>query len=258
VFEQLSAAEVSLEVAAKFPAEKISADNVYKIAQRFRDSLRLRLESDDDRGRRRTPRIASSLSMCPNAAVASGGPTRYLAQLHGAERAELELLIDHFLMRQPRRSFDAAAFRGSPAESLVESLDASLRGQAGLWPALLPRLRHDAQLKRSDVVEQLPRPSALPSSRRRSPATTTRWSRATAAGGRQRQGPRRARKDRQRQRRRLRRAGAAITPAGASSPEHAVFARAVPAPEQDRAAEPTSPGTEPARDDVDRLFLGEG
>ena len=47
VFEQLSAAEVSLEVAAKFPAEKISADNVYKIAQRFRDSLRLRLESDD-------------------------------------------------------------------------------------------------------------------------------------------------------------------------------------------------------------------
>jgi DNA-directed RNA polymerase specialized sigma24 family protein len=47
VFEQLSAAEVSLELAAKFPAEKISADNVYKIAQRFRDSLRLRLESDD-------------------------------------------------------------------------------------------------------------------------------------------------------------------------------------------------------------------
>jgi DNA-directed RNA polymerase specialized sigma24 family protein len=48
VFDQLSAADISLNVAAKFPAEKISADNVYKIAQRFRDSLRRRLESEQE------------------------------------------------------------------------------------------------------------------------------------------------------------------------------------------------------------------
>ena len=47
VFDQLSAADVSAEVVAKFPGEKISADNVYKIAQRFRDSLRRRLGSED-------------------------------------------------------------------------------------------------------------------------------------------------------------------------------------------------------------------
>ena len=186
-------------------------------------------------------------------------PTRYLAQLHGAERAELELLIDRFLIRQPRRSFDAAAFRGSSAESLVESLDASLRGQAGLWPALLPRLRHEAQLKRSDVVEQLAEALGATQQSEKvagyyhqmeqgllAPAGVSdkvldalaRIVNVSATA--------------------LRRAGEAITPAGASSPAHAVFARAVPAPEQDRAAEPTPPRTDPARDDLDRLFLGDG
>lgn len=201
--------------------------------------------------------LAEYVSECRGGGAAD--PTRYLAQLHGAERAELELLIDHFLMRQPRRSFDAAAFRGSPAESLVESLDASLRGQAGLWPALLPRLRHDAQLKRSDVVEQLAEALGATEQSEKvagyyhqmeqgllppagvSDKVLDALARIVNVSGAA-----------------LRRAGAAITPAGASSPEHAVFARAVPAPEQDRAAEPTSPGTEPARDDVDRLFLGEG
>ena len=47
VFEQLSAADVSGAIAATFPGEKISADNVYKIAQRFRDSLRRTLASED-------------------------------------------------------------------------------------------------------------------------------------------------------------------------------------------------------------------
>jgi len=185
-------------------------------------------------------------------------PARYLDQLHGADRAELELLIDRFLVRQPRRSFDAAAFVGSQAESLVQSLDASLRGQAGLWPALLPRLRHEAQLKRSDVVEQLA--EALGATEQSEkvagyyhqmeqgllpPAGVSdkvldalaRIVNVSAAA--------------------LRRAGGAITPAGASSPAHAVFARAVPASE-DRPAEPRSPVIEPARDDIDRLFLGDG
>lgn len=47
VFDQLSAADVSRQVAARFPEAKMSADNVYKIAQRFRDRLRAQLESED-------------------------------------------------------------------------------------------------------------------------------------------------------------------------------------------------------------------
>jgi hypothetical protein len=201
--------------------------------------------------------LAEYVSECRGGGAAD--PTRYLAQLHGAERAELALLIDRFLVRQPRRSFDATAFPGSAAESLVDSLDASLRGQAGLWPALLPRLRDEAQLKRSDVVEQLAQALGATDQSEKvaryyhemeqgllPPAGVSdkvldalaRIVNVSAAA--------------------LRRAGGAITPAGASTPTHAVFARAVPAPEQDRASEPRSPGIEPARDDIDRLFLGDG
>ena len=201
--------------------------------------------------------LAEYVSECH--AGGEADPTRYLAQLHGAERAELAMLIDRFLVHQPRRSFDAAAFRDSPAEALVDSLDASLRGQAGLWPALLPRLRHEAQLKRSDVVEQLAEALGAPAQSEKvagyyhlmeqgllPPAGVSdkvldalaKIVNVSAAA--------------------LRRAGGAITPAGASSPADTIFARAVPAPERDRAAEPISPGIEPARDDIDRLFLGDG
>jgi hypothetical protein len=200
--------------------------------------------------------LAEYVSECRGGGAAD--PTRYLDQLHGAERAELELLIDRFLLRQPRRSFDAATFRGSPAELLVESLDASLRGQAGFWPALLPRLRHDAQLKRSDVVEQLA--EAL--------GATEQSEKVAGYYHRMEQGllPPAGVSDKvldalakivNVSAAALRRAGGAITPAGASSPADTIFARAVPAPERDRAAEPISPGIEPARDDIDRLFLGD-
>jgi hypothetical protein len=186
-------------------------------------------------------------------------PTRYLDQVHGADRAELAALIDGFLARQPRRSFDAAAFRGSVAEALVESLDASLRGQAGLWPALLPRLRSDAQLKRSEVVERLAEALGAPEQLEKVagyyhlmeqgllPAAgvsgtvldaLARIVNVSAVA--------------------LRHAGEAITQAGAGPSGEAVFARAAPAPQAGQAAEPKASAGEPARDDIDRLFLGGG
>ena len=49
VFDQLSAAEVARQVTASFPDAKMSADNVYKVAQRFRDRLREKLETEETR-----------------------------------------------------------------------------------------------------------------------------------------------------------------------------------------------------------------
>jgi hypothetical protein len=78
-------------------------------------------------------------------------PAAYLARTSGVERAELEALIDGYLARAPRRAFDQAAFEASPAARVV----ASLAGSSGTWPALLPRLRDRARLKRAELVARL-------------------------------------------------------------------------------------------------------
>ena len=88
----------------------------------------------------------------------AGGPAdplEYLARAEGGDRAELEALIDGYLARAPRRPFDRAAFAGSPARAVTEELGRALGGASGTWPALLPRLRHRAQLRRSEVVARL-------------------------------------------------------------------------------------------------------
>jgi hypothetical protein len=82
-------------------------------------------------------------------------PRAFLSRASPAEQRELACLIDAYLARAPRQSFDRASFRGSSAERTVDELERALGGQAGLWPALLPRLRDRAGLKRSDLVERL-------------------------------------------------------------------------------------------------------
>jgi hypothetical protein len=88
-------------------------------------------------------------------AGAVADPSAYLAQVDGGERAELEALIDGYLARAPRRSFDRAAFEVSPARAIADALDRSLSGSSGTWPALLPRLRDRARLRRAEVVTRL-------------------------------------------------------------------------------------------------------
>src|SRR3954452_16328693 len=78
-------------------------------------------------------------------------PAGYLARVEGADRDELEALIDAYLARAPRRPFDRAAFEASPAAGVV----ASLAGSSGTWPALLPRLRDRARLRRAELVARL-------------------------------------------------------------------------------------------------------
>ena len=82
-------------------------------------------------------------------------PWEYIGRLEGSDREELEELIDAYFMDAPPRPWDAEAFGGSEAERVVDALDRSFRGRAGLWPAVLPRLRDRARLKRRELVAKL-------------------------------------------------------------------------------------------------------
>lgn len=82
-------------------------------------------------------------------------PRAYLERADSADRAELEALIDAYLVRAPGEPWDEAAYSGSAAERLVESLHESLAGASGSWPVLLPELRHKARIKRAQLVERL-------------------------------------------------------------------------------------------------------
>jgi hypothetical protein len=82
-------------------------------------------------------------------------PFQYMDKLSEDEREELGDLIDAFLERAPREAWDADAFRGSDAERIVERVDRAVNGASGMWPALLPRLRHRAKIRREDLVARL-------------------------------------------------------------------------------------------------------
>jgi hypothetical protein len=88
----------------------------------------------------------------------SGGeadPVAYLDRAAAEDRRELAALIDGYLARAPRREFDETAFRDSQAEVMVDGLQRSVVGCSGLWPAILPRSRARAGLKRRELVERL-------------------------------------------------------------------------------------------------------
>jgi hypothetical protein len=93
------------------------------------------------------------------AALASGGSPPDVAwmldQVEGDERAELQVLLDAHLSRAPRREWNEEAYRQSAAPAMVDALARGLRGQSGLWPSLLPRLRARARIRRADLVAEL-------------------------------------------------------------------------------------------------------
>jgi hypothetical protein len=79
----------------------------------------------------------------------------YLEKLDGTERRELAALIDGYLARRPRRSFDPEAFGDSRAHGVVSGLASSLHGNAGVWPIVLPKLRDQAELPDRELVPRL-------------------------------------------------------------------------------------------------------
>jgi hypothetical protein len=86
---------------------------------------------------------------------AESDPRPFLARAARADRERLAALIDVYLSHAPRRRFEEARFRDSPAMVVAESVQRSLAGTSGLWPSLLPRLRTQARLKRADLVAEL-------------------------------------------------------------------------------------------------------
>jgi hypothetical protein len=82
-------------------------------------------------------------------------PRPYLERVSGVDRDLLAGLIDAYLAGAPRRPFSAAAFGESRAAPVAEEVERSLAGAGGMWPALLPRLRARARLRRPELVAQL-------------------------------------------------------------------------------------------------------
>jgi hypothetical protein len=82
-------------------------------------------------------------------------PRPFVERAPAADRALLAALIDAYLEQAPRREFSAEAFVDSRAAPATEATYRSLAGSAGLWPALLPRLREQARLRRADLVREL-------------------------------------------------------------------------------------------------------
>jgi hypothetical protein len=80
-----------------------------------------------------------------------GDPRPFVARAAPADRALLAALIDAFLEEAPRRGHS----EGGPAEAVTDEVHRTLAGASGLWPALLPRLRGRARLRRAELVSQL-------------------------------------------------------------------------------------------------------
>ena len=87
----------------------------------------------------------------------SADPLEYLSRAAPTERRELAALIDGYLARARRTPLAQHPPPSPRAEATIDALSRSIGGAAGLWPALLPRLRDRAGLKRRDLVEQLAR-----------------------------------------------------------------------------------------------------
>jgi hypothetical protein len=189
-------------------------------------------------------------------------PREYLAQLEGEHQRELEVLLDAYLERAPRRPFDSAAFAASPARALADDLEQALGGRSGAWPVVLPRLRQAARLKRADLVHRLAEALGVAD---REPKVE-RYYHAMEQGLLEPSGV----SDRVldalaalvgTSRERLREAAAALTPGGtAPAAPHPPFARtATPDAEALAAMSPSEQGehvgTEPY-DEVDELFTG--
>src|ERR671916_3181002 len=77
-----------------------------------------------------------------------GDPRPFLERAAPADRALLAALIDAFLEEAPRQ----ASAGHEAAARVTDEVHRTLAGTSGLWPALLPRLRGRARLRRGGGV----------------------------------------------------------------------------------------------------------
>jgi hypothetical protein len=189
-----------------------------------------------------------------------GDPRPFVARASPEDRALLAALIDAYLEHAPRAEFSVDAFRDSPAAPVAEAVQRSLSGASGLWPALLPRLRAQARLRRADLVRELAARLGAESKQDKvagyyhqmeqgllpaagvSDTVLEALGRIVGVGADS-----------------LRRAGAMPAPGPPRMDEAAVFARTARAEPDAEAAAPPGIPDPPARDEwdeVDRLFRG--
>jgi hypothetical protein len=79
----------------------------------------------------------------------------YLERAPAGERKDLADLIRTFLLEAPVPSYSEETLVAIGAEPGTRKAAALLDEETGLWPSLLPRLRHRMKLKREEVVVQL-------------------------------------------------------------------------------------------------------
>jgi hypothetical protein len=79
----------------------------------------------------------------------------YLERAPAPEREELAGLIRTFLLEAPVPAYSEETLAAIQADPATRKVAALLDEEAGLWPGLLPRLRHRMKLKREEVVAQL-------------------------------------------------------------------------------------------------------
>jgi hypothetical protein len=98
-------------------------------------------------------RLLSEYKRAHRDGAADPGP--FVARARAGDRPLLVALIDAYLEQAERREFSPEAYVGSRAAPAADAVHRSLAGSAGLWPALLPRLRGRAQIRRADLVREL-------------------------------------------------------------------------------------------------------
>lgn len=79
----------------------------------------------------------------------------YLARAEPEKQADLRGMLEAFLLDAPQPDYTHDAIEEIAREPAVQQVMASLSGESGLWPSLLPRLRRQARLTRDEVVARL-------------------------------------------------------------------------------------------------------
>lgn len=195
---------------------------------------------------------------------AAPDPRPYLERTSAPERSALAVRIDEHLASTPRRPWDPAAFEASLSSPLMREVATSVDGASGLWPALLPRLRNAARLKRREVVERLATDLGVADREEK----VARYYHQMENGLLEEQGVSRTVLEKLARilglsAEALRDAGRALGPPGAppGAASSAVFARTATAEDEYPSEAPSAPATpgseeEEPWDEVDELFLG--
>src|SRR5437879_607056 len=103
------------------------------------------------------PSIETLLSeyIAEHRAGGTADPVEFAGRATPDERRKLAALLDDYLAHAPRVGLADQAVPDPRLDMTVEALMRSIDGASGLWPAMLPRLRKRAGLKRRELVERL-------------------------------------------------------------------------------------------------------